>query len=76
MSWRDKPSGKTIKASSGQIGMLRAIAFRKGIKGVSPFLEWLEFDSCLDIKLTFLDELDAGLVGMVKQKLEKLPDSE
>lgn len=64
------------KASSAQVGMLLAIAGRKGIKGKVAFLDWLEYDSNLDIRISDPYDLDAGLVSLVKMKLETLPDSE
>lgn len=65
-----------MKASGKQIAMLQAIAIRKGIRGPLALLEWLEFESHLDIALTRLDDLDGELVTMVKLKLETLPDAD
>jgi hypothetical protein len=65
-----------MKASGKQIAMLQAIAIRKGILGSLALLEWLEFESNLEIKLDRLENLDSDLVSMVKLKLETLPDAD
>lgn len=64
------------KATSAQIAMIFAIARKKGIIGKVALLDWLEFDSNLDIKLDQPDDLPYALVTAVKHRLERLPDSE
>lgn len=59
------------KASSKQIAMLVAIAHGKGLDQMS-FLEWLEFDSGLEIEVARLDDIRMMDVSDIKSALESM----
>lgn len=57
------------KASDKQISMLVAVAHRKGLDRLA-FLEWLEYDSGLEIQVSKLDDIHMMDVSSIKDALE------
>jgi hypothetical protein len=63
-----------MTANSKQVGMLLAIARSKGL-GKVGFLEWLEYESGLGVRVADPYSLLANQVTMIKAALERLSDA-
>jgi hypothetical protein len=69
--WRDKVKKDLPKATGKQVAMLHAKAAEKGLRGYA-FLEWLEFDSGLDIMVLQPEHILQCDVDRIVKALEAL----
>ncbi len=70
MSWRDSVKKTIPKANGRQVNMLLAKARMHGMNE-KQFMEWLEYDSGLDIQVLSLEDIPAPEVSRIDAKLDR-----
>lgn len=55
--------------TSKQVGLVFAIAREAGIQSEQDILEWIEFDSGLDLQLFKVEEIQASVLDTILKRL-------
>lgn len=63
-------------ATANQVAMVWAIAKSRGIANYTALFEWLEYESGLKIQIKRLEELRSRHISRLREKLEKMEETE